>query len=458
MRIPKVVAPRPLRSLALAAADASPGHRRSIVALLAAPCTCAARARGLLGLEAACGRRRRSSRCDRPGSASRPTCARVRSTLAVRLRLAALLLLRGLSARRIGPVARRRSRARGTTQPSTSDTQRHSRGSCHSRARGRRRPRGDGAAGRARGRGQGRRRRAARAQGRRAREGPRAACRRSTAERDDAARAPGRARQGEAQPRADRRTPRSPTTATTSAARSSSREGATRRQAGARRRRATSRGSSPASRRSRSGRSAGSTPARCARRSRRRVGWLVLGALAQQDPADVPADAGAAGRAAAVGHRRRRLRAAVQPHGSRQRLFDEDKKKPKQLRGEPSHDEEVRLGVDYCVSRTVDDHASSRRSAATNHYDADDALRARDASAAALGASACVPMRRRRPQHPPLKVAVVPGIAVNLDAARVDALSQDLAEALRERARGRRRSAGSRCAASCRPRACRPTA
>lgn len=30
----------------------------------------------------------------------------------------------------------------------------------------------------------------------------------------------------------------------------------------------------------------------------------------------------------------------------------------------------------------------------------------------------------------PLKVAVVPGIAVNLDAARVDALSQDLAEAL----------------------------
>lgn len=31
---------------------------------------------------------------------------------------------------------------------------------------------------------------------------------------------------------------------------------------------------------------------------------------------------------------------------------------------------------------------------------------------------------------PPIKVAVVPGIAVNLDTARVDALSQDLAEAL----------------------------
>lgn len=31
---------------------------------------------------------------------------------------------------------------------------------------------------------------------------------------------------------------------------------------------------------------------------------------------------------------------------------------------------------------------------------------------------------------PPVKVAVVPGIAVNLDTARVDALSQDLAEAL----------------------------
>lgn len=31
---------------------------------------------------------------------------------------------------------------------------------------------------------------------------------------------------------------------------------------------------------------------------------------------------------------------------------------------------------------------------------------------------------------PPLRVAIVPGIAVNLDAARVDALSQDLAEAL----------------------------
>jgi hypothetical protein len=31
---------------------------------------------------------------------------------------------------------------------------------------------------------------------------------------------------------------------------------------------------------------------------------------------------------------------------------------------------------------------------------------------------------------PPLKVAVVPGIAVNMDTARVDALSQDLAEAL----------------------------
>lgn len=31
---------------------------------------------------------------------------------------------------------------------------------------------------------------------------------------------------------------------------------------------------------------------------------------------------------------------------------------------------------------------------------------------------------------PPIKVAIVPGIAVNLDTARVDALSQDLAEAL----------------------------
>jgi hypothetical protein len=31
---------------------------------------------------------------------------------------------------------------------------------------------------------------------------------------------------------------------------------------------------------------------------------------------------------------------------------------------------------------------------------------------------------------PPIKVAVIPGIAVNLDTARVDALSQDLAEAL----------------------------
>jgi hypothetical protein len=32
--------------------------------------------------------------------------------------------------------------------------------------------------------------------------------------------------------------------------------------------------------------------------------------------------------------------------------------------------------------------------------------------------------------NPPIKVAVVPGIAVNLDAAKVDALSQDLADAL----------------------------
>jgi hypothetical protein len=32
--------------------------------------------------------------------------------------------------------------------------------------------------------------------------------------------------------------------------------------------------------------------------------------------------------------------------------------------------------------------------------------------------------------EPPTKIAVVPGIAVNLDAARVDALSQDLADAL----------------------------
>jgi hypothetical protein len=33
-------------------------------------------------------------------------------------------------------------------------------------------------------------------------------------------------------------------------------------------------------------------------------------------------------------------------------------------------------------------------------------------------------------EPPPIKVAVVPGIAVNMDTARVDALSQDLAEAL----------------------------
>jgi hypothetical protein len=36
----------------------------------------------------------------------------------------------------------------------------------------------------------------------------------------------------------------------------------------------------------------------------------------------------------------------------------------------------------------------------------------------------------RAAAEPPIKIAVVPGIAVNLDAARVDALSQDLADAL----------------------------
>jgi hypothetical protein len=36
----------------------------------------------------------------------------------------------------------------------------------------------------------------------------------------------------------------------------------------------------------------------------------------------------------------------------------------------------------------------------------------------------------KAPTGPPITVAIVPGIAVNLDAARVDALSQDLAEAL----------------------------
>ena len=76
-----------------------------------------------------------------------------------------------------------------------------------------------------------------------------------------------------------------------------------------------------ASPRSRSGRSAGSTRARCARRCPRRPRgsrsarsrarscrlFLLMPVLH--------------GRVAAVGHRRRRLRAAVQPHGSRQRLF-----------------------------------------------------------------------------------------------------------------------------------------
>ena len=35
-------------------------------------------------------------------------------------------------------------------------------------------------------------------------------------------------------------------------------------------------------------------------------------------------------------------------------------------------------------------------------------------------------------ENPPLRVAIVPGIAVNLDTERVDALSQDLAQALSE--------------------------
>ncbi|HEV7554742.1 MAG TPA: hypothetical protein VGO00_04750, partial [Kofleriaceae bacterium] len=46
------------------------------------------------------------------------------------------------------------------------------------------------------------------------------------------------------------------------------------------------------------------------------------------------------------------------------------------------------------------------------------------------GVGSVVMMSPPAAADPPIKVAVVPGIAVNLDAAKVDALSQDLADAL----------------------------
>lgn len=51
--------------------------------------------------------------------------------------------------------------------------------------------------------------------------------------------------------------------------------------------------------------------------------------------------------------------------------------------------------------------------------------------ALALGVTATTPAAAEQVVPPPkLRVAIVPGIAVNLDAARVDALSQDLADAV----------------------------
>jgi hypothetical protein len=57
--------------------------------------------------------------------------------------------------------------------------------------------------------------------------------------------------------------------------------------------------------------------------------------------------------------------------------------------------------------------------------------------------------------RPPIKIAIVPGLSVGVDAARVDALSQELAEALNAELEV---DAIGGLAGSCHRRACRTTA